>query len=182
MVPIAVSAVVLVLVAFGALGFYALQKRNDNVSQVATESPTPIGGPATTPSPTPEAAESQEVKDEIDAPTTPKKTEKPQRNEEPKKEPAPKPEPTRAEAETQEHDEQPPDVPVPPDSNGPNRPRRQGTRVLPGGVVIRNFPDGSQIITTPDGMRVMVTKDGKRTVLNPPRPRRRAIPAPVPSP
>ena len=109
------------------------------------------------------------------APTTPKKTEKTQRNEEPKKEPTPKPEATRVETEIQGHEEQAPDVPVPPEFDGPNRPRRHGTRVFPGGVVIRNLPDGSQIITMPDGMRVMVTKDGKRTILNPPRPRRRAF-------
>ena len=181
-VPIAVSAVVLVLVACFALGFYALQKRDDNVSQVATESPTPIGGLAGTPSPSPEATESPEEKDDADAaPTTPKKTEKTQRNEEPKKEAAPTPE-TRAETENQGHEEKPPDVPVPPQFDEPNRPRRPGMRVLPGGVVIRNLPDGSQIITMPDGTRMMVTKDGKRTVLNPPRQRRQRAPAPVPSP
>lgn len=178
--PIAISAAVLILVACGALGFYALQKRNDNVTQMATETPTPIGGLTTTSSPSPEATASAEASPE--ATTAPKKTEKTPRNEEPKKEATPKPE-TSVEAETQGHEEQPPpDVPVPPDFDGPNRPRRQGTRVFPGGVVIRNFPDGSQIITMPDGMRVMVTKDGKRTVLNPPRQRRRATSVPGPSP
>ena len=177
--PIAVSAVVLVLVACGALGFYALQKRNEPVSQLAVESPTPIGGPATTP--TPEPAASPKEKDAVEAAPTPKKTERTQRNEEPKKETAPKPD-TRVETENQGHEEQAPDVPTPPEFDERKIPRRQQTRVLPGGIVIRNLPDGSQIITTPDGMRVMVTKDGKRTVLNPPRPRRRPVPAPVPSP
>ena len=186
-VPIAVSAAVLVLVACCALGFYALKNRNENVTQIAAESPTPIGGAASTPTPSPEATETPEEKDEVDAaPTTPKKTEKTPRNEEPKKEPtpAPKPEPSRVETENEGHEEQPPEVPTPPNFDERNRQRRQGTRVFPGGVVIRNLPDGSQIITTPDGMRVMVTKDGKRQILNPPRARRRAttIPAPAPSP
>ncbi len=179
--PIAVSAGVLALVACGALGFYALQNRNEPpVSQLAVETPTPIGGPASTPAPSPEATKSPEKKDEVDvAPTTPKKTEKTQRNEEPKKAPTPD---TRVETENQGHEEQPPDVPTPPQFDEQNRPRRQQTRVLPDGVVIRNLPDGSQIITRPDGMRVLVTRDGKRTILNPPRPRRRPAPAPVPSP
>ena len=180
-VPIAISAGVLVLVACGALGFYALQKRNGPpVSQVAVESPTPIGGPASTP--TVEATASAETKDNVVAPTTPKKTEKAQRNEEPKKESTPKPEPSRVDTETEGHDERQPEVPEPPDFDGPNRQRRPGVRVFPGGVSIRTFRDGSQIITTADGMRVMVTKDGKRTVLNPPRPRRQPRPGPVTEP
>lgn len=176
-VPIAVSAAVLVLVACGALGFYALQKNRNEppVSQLAVESPTPIGGPASTP--TPEATATAEAKGNVEAGPTPKKSERAQRNEEPKKEPTPEP---RVETENQGHEEEPPDVPVPPNFD-PNRPRRQGKRVLPGGIVIRDLPDGSQIITMPDGMRVMV-KDGKRTVLNPPRPRRQPIPRPVPAP
>ena len=178
-VPIAISAVVVVLVACGALGFYALKNRNaTTVNQVAIESPTPLGGPASTP--TPEATASSQAKAEV-ATATPKKTEKAQRTEEPKKESTPKPD-TRVETETQGHEEQPPDVPVPPGSDVPNRPRRQGPRAIPGGVSIRNLPDGSQIITMPDGMRVMVTKDGKRTILNPPRPRVRLRPAPIPAP
>jgi len=178
--PIAVSAGVLILVACCALGFYALRNRNEQppVTQLASESPTPTGGPASTP--TPEATASAETK--ADTAPTPKKSEKSQRNEEPKKESTPKPESSRVEAETEGHEEHPPDVPAPPNFNGPNRPRRGQTQVLPGGVVIRNLPDGSQIITTADGMRVMITKDGKRTVLNPPRPRVRARPAPVPAP
>ena len=44
-------------------------------------------------------------------------------------------------------------------------PRVPNTKVMPGGVVIRNFPDGSQIITAPDGMRVLVRPDGTRQVL-----------------
>ena len=180
--PVAISVAVLVLVACGALGFYALHDRNQPESQVAVESPTPTGGLTSVPSPSPEPTESVEGSDEVEVtPTTPKKTEKAQRNEEPKKEPAPKPE-ASVETEVQGHEEQTPDVPVPPEFDNPNRDRRPGTRVFPGGVVIRNLPDGTQIITLPDGRRMMVTKDGKRTILNPPRPRRRATPAPAPSP
>jgi hypothetical protein len=180
--PIAISAGVLILVACGALGFYALQKRNDNVTQIAVESPTPIGGAASTPTPVPTEAPGQKA--EVEVAPTPKKAEKTQRNEEAKKESTPKPEASRPEAETEGHEERTPDVPTPPEFDGPNRQRRPGVRVFPGGVSIRTFPDGSQIITTSDGMRVMVTKDGKRTVLNPPRPRRQPRPAPVvvPSP
>jgi serine/threonine protein kinase len=178
--PIAISAAVLVLVACGAFGLYAFRNRSDSVSQVPPEAPAPIGGLTNTPSPSPEATASAEESVEI-ARATPKKTEKTPRNDEPKKESRPKPE-TSDETEDQGHNEEPPATPVPPEFQGPDRPRRQRTRVFPGGVVIRNFPDGSQIITTPDGMRVMVTKDGKRTVLNPPRPRRRSLPAPAPSP
>ncbi len=181
--PIAISAVVLVVVAFCALGFYALHKRSDNLTQVATETPTPTGGLTSMASPIPEPTASAEATAQPDAtPTTTKKTEKTPRNEEPKKEAPPKPQAT-VEAETRGHEEAPPpDVPEPPDFQGPNRPRRPGTRVFPGGVVIRNLPDGSQIITTADGMRVMITKDGKRTVLSPARPRRRATSVPEPSP
>lgn len=179
--PIAISAGVLILVACGALGFYALKNHDDPpVTQVAAESPTPLGGPASTP--TPEVTASPAEKTDEVASATPKKTEKSQRNEEPKKESTPKPEATRVETENQGHEEQPPDVPVPPEFDGRNRRRRPGTRVTPAGIVIRDLPDGSQIITMPDGMKVMVTKDGKRTVLSPPRPRPRQRPAPAPLP
>jgi eukaryotic-like serine/threonine-protein kinase len=182
-VPIAISAAVLVVLACGAFGLYELRNRNDRpVSQLAVESPTPIGGPASTPTPVASASPEQNSVAPTTA-TTPKKTEKTQRNEEPKKESKPKPEPTRAETENRGHEERAPDVPAPPPADfDPNRPRRQGTRAFPGGVVIRNLPDGAQIITMPDGMRVMVTKDGKRTILNPPRPRNRPRGAPMPAP
>ena len=183
LVPVAIAAIVLVLVVCGAFGLYALKNRNHNVTQAPVETPTPIGGLTNTPSPTPEAKASAETRAEVDAgPATPKKTEKNSRNDEAKKEARPRPE-ASTETETPGHDDDdPPDAPTPPEFDAPNRPRRPGTRVLPGGVVIRNFPDGTQIITTADGTRVMVTKDGKRTVLSPPRQRRRATSIPAPSP
>ncbi len=172
LIPIAVSAVALLIVACCALAFFMFGDRHDRVVQIATESPTPIGGPAeTTPTPTPVTSRSPDV----ESTPTPRKAEKPvTREEEPKKAPTP----TATPQEGQGHEQEPPDVPEPPNTD-PNRPRR---RVLPGGVVIRNFPDGSQMITSPDGMRVLVTKDGKRTILNPPRQRRLPRSAPRPSP
>jgi hypothetical protein len=183
LVPVAISVAVLVLVACGALGFYAFKKHNEPEMPVATESPTPVGGPATeSPSPSPEATASAEAKVEEPAATS-KKTEKTARNDEPKK--APKQEKTeeQADADAQGHDEEePPDTPVPPDFQRQNRPRKPMVKVMPGGVTIRTLPDGSQIITTQSGGRFMIGPDGKRTVLSPPRPRRRATPAPAPTP
>ena len=176
-VPVAILAVVLLLVG-GALGFFALKKHEQPAVQITSESPTPIGGPAGgTPSPSPESTARAEAPRE-QATATPKKTEKTARTEEPKKAPAPEErEPPRA--ETQGHEQVgPPDVPVPPDFQRQNRPRKPMVRVMPGGVSIRTMPDGTQIITTPDGGRFMISKDGTRTVLSPVRPRRRPTPEP----
>ncbi len=176
--PVAISVAVLVLVACGALGFYALKNRDQPVMQTTSESPTPIGGPAADKSPSPEVRAPAEANVGVATPA-PKKIEKPARNEEAKKEPAPeKRESPRADADAQGHEEvEPPDVPVPPNFERQNRPRKPMVRVMPGGVTIRNLPDGSQIITTPDGGRIMISKDGTRTVLSP-RPRRRPTPEP----
>jgi hypothetical protein len=183
LVPVAISVAVLVLVACGALGFYAFKKHNEPEMPVATESPTPLGGPATgTPSPSPEATASAEAQVEEPA-ATPKKTEKTARNEEPKKASKREKSEEQADADAQGHEEEePPETPVPPDFQRQNRPRRPTVRVMPGGVTIKTLPDGSQIITTQSGGRFMIGPDGKRTVLNPPRPRRRATPEPAPTP
>jgi hypothetical protein len=140
--PIAISAGVLVLVACGALGFYALHKPDAPVAQIAAESPSPLGGPAaTSPSPTPAATSSAAVSAQAEAPATePKRN---TRNEEPKKSatPAPKESPN-VEVDVPEHEQDPranpPDVPVPPDFDPKNRQRRPPVRVMPGGVTIRN--------------------------------------------
>ena len=184
-VPIAISAVVLLLVACGALGYYAFRNRSTEAGvQITSESPTPIGGPAVgTPSPSQEVtAPTEKGKEVAETTATPKKTDKPAHTDEPKKAPAPpKNDPQRVEVDAQGHEqEQPPDVPVPPDFQKQNRPRKPMVRVMPGGVTIRTLPDGSQIITTPDGGRFMISKDGTRTVLSPARPRRRPTPAPSP--
>jgi eukaryotic-like serine/threonine-protein kinase len=182
-VPVAISAAVLVLVACGALGFYALKKHNEPSPQTVTESPTPLGGPATeSSSPSPETA--APAKAEAEAATTPKKLER-ARNEEPKKAPTPeKRESPQVQGEVQGHeqDEPPNNTPAPPDFQRPERPRKPNIRVLPGGVTIRTFPDGTQIITTRDGGKMMISKDGKQTVLSTPRPRRQPSPAPTPTP
>ena len=179
LVPVAISAVVLVLIG-GALGFYALKKRDQPAVQVTSESPAPLGGPATdTPSPSPIPTSSVQANNEETAPT-PKKAEKTLHSTEAKKEPTPeKQESPKADADAQGHDEVgPPDVPVPPDFQRQNRPRKPMVRVMPGGVVIRTLPDGTQIITTPDGGRFMIGKDGSRTVISPARPRSRPTPEP----
>ena len=185
--PAAILAAVVALVACGALGFYALKKHNapEVQTQIAGETPTPIGGPATS-TPAPAATASAEAKNtKAEAPATAKKTDKTARNEETRKTPkAETPEP-RVQADVGHEEEMPPpaDVPVPPDFQRQNKPRKPMVRVMPGGVVIRTLPDGTQIITTPDGQRFMISKDGTRTVLGPARPnRRRVTPAPAPTP
>jgi hypothetical protein len=177
-VPIAISAVVLVLIG-GALAFYALRKHDQPVMQTTSESPTPIGGPAADTSPSPKVEPSLETNAQVTTPAA-KKAEKTPRNEEAKKAPTPeRRESPQADADAQGHEDvEPPDVPVPPDFQRQNRPRKPMVRVMPGGVTIRTLPDGTQIITTPDGGRFMIGKDGTRTVLSPPPPRRRPTPEP----
>jgi len=185
LVPIAISALVLLLVACGALGLYAFRNRTTEPNaQIGAESPAPVGGPAlNTPSPNAEASASTETRVAA-APTTPKKTDKPAHTDEAKKASTPPKTEPRVEVQVEGHDEQTqvPDAPVPPDFERQNRPRKPMVKVMPGGVTIRTLPDGSQIITTPDGGRFMIGRDGSRTVLSPARPRRRPTPAPAPSP
>ncbi|HET7285856.1 MAG TPA: hypothetical protein VFI71_00250, partial [Pyrinomonadaceae bacterium] len=179
--PIAIAAGVLLLVVCGVFGFYALQKRSNSMVQIAAETPSPLGGPVTTPTPESTATPSPEAKVEEAPVAVPKKSPR----EEAKKTPERAPQEPRGEGEGHERDVRvdPPDIPEPPDVERPDRQRRPNVRVTRDGMVIRKLPDGSQIITRPDGMTVMITKDGKRQVLSPPRPnRRREVPAPAPSP
>jgi eukaryotic-like serine/threonine-protein kinase len=186
-VPVAISAAVLVLVACGALGFYALQKRrSDSAAQLTAEPSRVSESPAGSPSPaqqtvvTSATPETRKDRTNEPAPAQPKQT----RSEEPRKAPTPKPNQDRVDTEVEEHSETPPsdpEVPLPPPGQGQGRAKVK-TKVMPGGMVIRTFPDGTSVITMPDGARVLVTKDGKRTVLGPPRPRRRQPPVPAPSP
>ena len=181
--PIAVSALVLLLVACGALGYFALRNRSSTPAvQTAAESPTLLGGPALHTASPSAAATAPATAKVAETPTTSKKTDKPAHTEEAKKAaPPPKNEPTvQVEIHGHEEQQQPPDVPVPPDFERQNRPRKPMVKVMPGGVTIRTMPDGTQIITTADGGRFMIGRDGTRTVLSPARPRRR--PAPTPSP
>ncbi len=176
--PWVLSAAALLVLACGVFGFFALQKRNSDVVQVTDSTPTPVESPAVS-TPTVAPQENKPVQEAISQSTpVPKKPEKPTRKDEKKNNDSEEP---RVEAEVPGHEEEPPDVPTPPNLQGPARPRRGHIKFLPGGVMIRTFPDGSQIITTADGMRVLITKDGKRQVLNPARPNRhRAIPEPTP--
>lgn len=177
-IPIAVSAAVLLLVAFGALGFYAWRKPDDAAVQLTSESPQPqVPGPSpsaetvvTTPSP-------EKTNEAAPAPTRSPRSDEPTK----RAAPTPQPEPSRGETRVEEHDAEPPDAPIPPEAQGRRRPPRVTTKVMPGGMVIRTFPDGTSLLTMPDGTRVLVTKDGKRQVLSPARQRRRQAPAPAPS-
>ena len=179
--PIVASAAVLLLVLFGALGFYKWKQPDDAAAQLKGGTPSPAEVPS--PSPTAETVVANpspavQVNQAVPVPT------RSPRNNEPEKKPTPRPEPSRDETQVDEHDVEPPDMPIPPESTAPGRPPRVTTKVMPGGMVIRTFPDGTSLITMRDGTRVLVTKDGKRQVLNPARPRqrRRQEPAPSPSP
>ncbi|HJP93824.1 MAG TPA: protein kinase [Pyrinomonadaceae bacterium] len=181
--PWVLSAVALLVLACGVFGFFALQKRNSDVVQVA---PTPVESPpVSAPTVAPRTNEKpQPTNETVSRPTpTPKKQDKSPRNEEEKK----KPNPEQPRVEPEEGHEPDvrgePNVPTPPNFERPPGPRRAAVKVFPGGVMIRTFPDGSQVIQTPDGMRVLITKDGQRRVLSPARPNRRRVnPAPQPSP
>ena len=184
--PIALSAAVVLLVACGVFGFYLLHNRNERSDDSTAEAPQAVASPAAV-SPTPDtsAALSPEVdENKSDEPApAPTKQERAARNEE-RKAPTPQTQQPRAKTDAEVHAEPKvvvePDVPTPPGVPGSTKIE---TKRLPSGVVIRTFPDGTQIITTRDGMRVLVTKDGEKKVLNPPRPRRRQLPpTPVPSP
>ena len=146
--PWAVSAVALLVLACGVFGFYALQKRSSDVVQLTNSTPTPVESPpVSTPTVAP-PKKTQPVEEATSQSTpAPKKPEKPARKEEKKNTP---PEEPRVEVDVQGHEEAPPDIPTPPNSRGPMRPRRPQVQVMPGGMMIRHFPDGSQMITTAD--------------------------------
>jgi hypothetical protein len=190
--PMVLSAVALLVLACGVLGFYMWQKKDDRgaaqVTNVTTASPSPAVSPAVaeataTPDETDENKPDPDAEETATAPKpTPKKQERASRNEEEK--PNPRRDEPRVRVEVPaDEDAEPPNVPTPPNAApGGVKVRRPQTRVLPGGVVMRVLPDGSQIITMRDGTRVYVTPDGKRTVVPPrDRPNRRP-PAPIPSP
>ena len=180
LLPLGLSALVVILVACGVFGFYLWQKQDaENLVQVMNATPTPTPSPAeSTPTATPETpTEEPKPTEEQAAATkpTPKKQERPSRNEE-----KDEPDEPQIVVEAPSHDESP-DVPNPPDVQVPNRLRRPQTRVMRNGTVMRLLPDGSQIITMRDGTRVYVSPDGQRRVI-PPRNRRQPAPAPSPEP
>jgi eukaryotic-like serine/threonine-protein kinase len=189
MLPVALSAVALLILACGVFGFVVWRKnhRGDlvQINSVTTATPTPAASPAIAePAATPSGTEAparpeQQVAATPKPAATAKKQERASRADEERNQRADGP---RVRVEVDTHDEDPPDVPTPPNGAAPNRPRRPQTKVLPGGVVMKIFPDGSQMITMRDGTRVYVAPDGRRTVVPPrDRPNRRP-PAPSPSP
>jgi serine/threonine protein kinase len=183
--PVALGAIVLLLVASGVFGFFMWRKKQgENVVQVTlTPSPTPAASPAeSAPTATPAATQS-ETPEPANANTAPNKpTPTPRRQDRPQRDEAKQnDEPVEPRVDDVPSHEEPPEVPTPPNVQGPNRVRRPQTRVLPGGVVQRLFPDGSQVIMMRDGTRVYVSPDGQRRVLPPAR-NRRQQPAQSPSP
>jgi serine/threonine protein kinase len=182
--PWAVSGAALVVLAACVLTFYAYQKKKTPSANLTPQLPLPTATPTvTTPtqvvtSGTPEVSKTDR-KPSVSEPTaTPRKTER-ARNE--AKSPNPPRPPDRDEIG---HDEDEIEMPEAPRSattvEGPNRPRRfpNGTKVLPGGVVIRNLPDGSQLITMPDGTRIYRRPDGKEQVFGPGQKPKRKTPTP----
>jgi eukaryotic-like serine/threonine-protein kinase len=173
-----------VLLAACVLGFYALQRRNVAVVQL-TPTPSPTESPAVS---TPSVASVDSAKpSEQNKVATPQPTSVPKkpRSAETKKATPPTPNPPEVQGVGEGHEPQfEPTVPSDPTMQRPNRVRRPipQTKVLPGGVIIRNFPDGSSLITTPDGKRVYVSPDGKQQVLYPGGKINRRRPTPSPSP
>jgi eukaryotic-like serine/threonine-protein kinase len=183
--PIALSAAAVLVVAFCVLGFFVFKNHGERRDESTVVAPTPEVQ-SNVASPTPAVAPSPEITgNKIEQATpTPAKQER-ARSEEPKKAPSPKAEEQRVESDAQTHAEPKveveTDVPTPP--GVPGQIPKVETKRLPGGMVIRRLPDGTQIITMRDGTRVLVTPDGKRQILDPPRPnRRRQAPPPAPTP
>lgn len=187
--PWIASVAALVLLACGVLAFFALQNRGQSPVMNVAPSPSPAATQAASsatvePTPDEQAQADEQDNDEEEKKSNAPVAKKPTRNEEAeqKRRQADADAEKRAEAETPTHEEEP-RVPDPQAPNPPRVPRirRAQTRVLPGGVTIRDFPDGSQLIVSPDGTRVFVAPDGKRQTFKPPR-RPPRQPAPSPSP
>lgn len=197
MLPVALSAVVLLVLACGVFGFYEWRKRKGDdvvqITNVTTASPTPAASPAATESsPAPSETATDKPQPEAQATNTPKhgptpkKQDRSARDDEERgpadEERNPRRDEPRIQIEVDTHDEDPDAPPTPPNAgDGANRPRRPQTRVIPGGMM-QVLPDGSQIIRMRDGTRIFVSPDGKRTVVPPARERQKRGPAPSPSP
>jgi hypothetical protein len=183
--PWALSAAVVLALAGGAWGLYALKHRNSSPGQYSPNAATTHESPALV-APTVATsnnASNQPVNEPKQAAIQPhptsveqtvvRKKQKPKQSAAKKKETAPEPESKPADRVGEGHAEkgtpaETRDQSVP-GVNLPNTQRRGrgGNRITAGGTVIRNLPDGTQVITTPDGTRVMVTPDGRRQVLRP---------------
>jgi len=196
--PWALSLVGLLVLACGVFAFVALHKRNNNVVQVTlvpVPSPSPaVAEPSAEPTAKPSATEKEnpqppEEEDNAADKAARRKEERASRDEEKRA----RDEERRAREEEKrdrrsnapdvrvEVEHAAPDVPEPPNTEGPNRPRKMETRVTPGGVIMRKFPNGSQIISMPDGTRVFVSPEGTRTVIPPARNRQKGRQQPPPS-
>jgi serine/threonine protein kinase len=185
LLPWALSALTVFVVAGGGWGFYALRHRNNSAVQSLPDTATTNESPAMAAPTVPSSnnTSGQPLNDPKQAVIQPhpasaaqtvvRKKAKPAQPAERKKEtataPEPKPPDRVGEGHTDERTPANPREPNVPDVNVPNMPRRgrAGTRITAGGTVIRNLPDGTQVITMPDGTRVMVTPDGRRQVLRP---------------
>jgi serine/threonine protein kinase len=179
--PWALAGIAAVVLGLCALAFYAVQKRDQGVVQVTlSPSPSPTsslasspvavasdnsnGQPAAKPHPT---QETKRATAEQTAP--PRKTERTATTIEKRPiPPLPQTPPRAGEGHSDRTTVQTDETEVP-EGDLPNRRRRDlpKTKVLPGGVVIRNFPDGSRLIISPDGKRVFQDKNGRTQVLYP---------------
>jgi serine/threonine protein kinase len=168
LLPWALSAVAMLVLAAGAWGFYALQHRTSSTLQLPNAA-GPNESPAANAPSTGATGDAATKTATEPKGTTTEKTEPKSAKNEPKTKPAPQPKPSGRAGEVRVAERPPtePDVPETPDTRLPNIPRRgrANTRVEAGGTVIRNFPDGTQMITTPDGTRILVTPDGQKKVL-----------------
>ena len=172
--PWVISGAALVVLAACVLTFYAYQQKKTTSAEVTPEAPSPTATPTIATSPevvkstvTPAPAKNVQ-KAAVSEPTaTPKKTEKARNDDRNPKPPRP---PNQDDVGHDEDDVEAPETPRSGTTvEGPFRPRRfpNGTKVLPGGVVIRNLPDGSQLVTMPDGTRIYRRPDGKEEVFGP---------------
>ena len=172
LLPWALSAVAVLVLAAGAWGFYALQRRNSSTLQLPNTAGTNESPAANATSTDATGDASITPATEAKGKTSDKIQSKNAQNEPKKKPSTPASQSKRAgrpgEVRVAEHPPAEPDVPDP-DIRLPNIPRRgrPNTRVDAGGAVIRNLPDGTQMITTPDGTRILVTPDGQRKVFRP---------------
>jgi serine/threonine protein kinase len=182
--PWALAAAAIVVLAFGAFAYYNFQKKSVAVVQLAPTTPTPAESPSlsgsgstSTVTPAERTPSTAKVEESKEPKVTPKKTEPKPTHTEPAKKNKTADEDAEA-PDSMDHDDE---VPTPATPKGPivfgKRPGQRGQTIQVGPNIIRNFPDGSQMITTPDGTRIYRTPDGRSQVLRPgEKPNRRRVP------
>ncbi len=163
----AISALAVVILGAGVVGFYAYQNGTAPTAQPAAvvtaqepESATPNDANGAPGDETKAEAAMEEQGDTTEQ--SARKSERSARDRTVKKKPA-------NQAKTaEEHEES--SVIVVPDPPAmewsPVVPRTRPPR-HPAGVTVRTFRDGTQLITSPDGRRILVTPDGKKKLLRP---------------